>query len=81
MFELQDDNEKGLINSMSSVLKTASDRQRFLQRDQLYGFKLSSTEKAQSIIEDITLKDMNPFLRTYLAPQHTLQFITMPKKS
>ncbi|WP_033298646.1 M16 family metallopeptidase [Psychromonas ossibalaenae] len=75
------DHKKGLINGMSSVLKTADDRQWFLQRDHLYGFELSSTEKAQSIIEEITLKDMNSFLRTYLAPQHTLQFINIPDKS
>ncbi|WP_037027616.1 M16 family metallopeptidase [Psychromonas aquimarina] len=75
------DHKKGLLNGMSSVLKTADDRQWFLQRDHLYGFELSSTEKAQSIIEAITLTDMNAFLRTYLAPQHTLQFINIPDKS
>ena len=72
------DHQRGLTQGMLSNLHKSSDRQWFLHRDHLQGFELDSTVNAEAIVNDISLQDMNKFMKTYLDPTKTLQFINIP---
>tara|TARA_R110001583_G_scaffold7720_10_gene37991 strand:+ start:13336 stop:16131 length:2796 start_codon:yes stop_codon:yes gene_type:complete len=74
------DHKKAVQQTMDSWLKTSETRQELLHRDHLLGFELGSTENAAAIINSISIEDMNRFMKAYLNPQKTLQFINLPEK-
>ncbi len=74
------DHQLGLTKGMLSNLYKSTDRQWFLHRDHLLGFELDSTENAQTIVNSISLEDMNQFFKTYLDPTKTVQMINLPQK-
>lgn len=74
------DHQLGLTKGMLSNLHKSTDRQWSLHRDHLLGFELDSTENAQTIVNSISLEDMNQFFKTYLDPTKTVQMINLPQK-
>ena len=73
------DHQLGLTKSMLLNLNESTDRQWFLHRDHLQGYELGSTENAETIVNSISLEDMNLFMKTYLDPSKTVQMINTPQ--
>ena len=75
------DHKKSLKLDMATELKASPDRQWLLHEDHLFGYELGSTENVSSILDSISIDDMNRFFQVYLAPQKTLRIINVPEKS
>ncbi|PKF60530.1 insulinase family protein [Psychromonas sp. psych-6C06] len=73
------DHQRGLIQGMLSNLNKSTDRQWLLHRDHLQGFELDSTTNAKEIVHNISLTDMNQFIKEYLDPSKTVKIINQPK--
>ena len=73
------DHQLGLTKSMQFNLNESTDRQWFLHQDHLQGYELGSTENAETIVNSISLGDMNLFMKIYLDPSKTVQMINSPQ--
>jgi len=74
-----DEQKKSVKMNISTLLGESSNKEEFLHRDHLFGYTLGSTEDTSRILDDITVEDMNQFIKVYLAPQKTLRAVNLPE--
>lgn len=73
--------KKAMQKMFKSKVKASTDREWFLHRDHLFGYTLGSTQDSAAILEDISVDNMNHFIRRYLDPQKTVHFTNIPQGS